>query len=123
MRGRGLRQPCRIAGSESRSRSYLQPGGYANIDAELKFAGGQSVPSTIFGLSSYLVVAIACLALVLLIGALRGGLSQKQHARGLGVTGPPRAAAAGLGGAIQMLASVLGILSFAMQVLQWLKII
>jgi hypothetical protein len=72
------------------------------------------VPSTILGLPLYLGLAILFFVLVFLIGLARGG----SH------TGTaPRAAAGGLGSKLQMISAVFGILSFVMQILQWLKVI
>lgn len=72
------------------------------------------VPSYVFGLPLYLGLAILCFALAILIGLIRGGSYGGKA---------PRARSGGIGSVIQMLSAVLGILSFAMQVLQWLKII
>jgi len=76
--------------------------------------GERSVPTAIFGLPLYLGLAILFFALVFLIGLIRG--------RSYGGKAP-RAGSGGIGGKIQMLSAVFGILSFVMQILQWFKII
>jgi hypothetical protein len=72
------------------------------------------VPSTLYGVPLYLGLAILFFVLVLVIGLIRG----RAH-RGTA----PRAARGGLGSTLQLISAILGILSFVMQVLQWLKII
>lgn len=72
------------------------------------------MPSSLFGLPLYLALAIVFFALVVLIGLARG-----RSAGGAA----PRAERGGFGSTLQMISAVLGILSFVMQVLQWLKII
>ena len=72
------------------------------------------MPSTLYGVPLYLGLAILFFVLVLVIGLIRG----RSH-RGTA----PRAASGGFGGTLQLISAVLGILSFLMQVLQWLKII
>jgi hypothetical protein len=71
------------------------------------------MPSTLYGVPLYLGLAILFFVLVFAIGLIRG----RSHGTA------PRAASGGLGSTLQLISAVLGILSFAMQVLQWLKII
>jgi hypothetical protein len=73
------------------------------------------MPDTILGLPFYLAIAIASFLIVILIGLLRGGLRS-----GGGDRAVPKSAAQS---PLQTLAAIVGILSFVMQVLQWLKLI
>ena len=76
-------------------------------------AGGRFVPDYAFGVPLYLALTILFFGAVILIGP--------SVAARLGTA--PRAGTGGLGGKLQMISAVFGILSFAMQVLQWLHII
>ncbi len=71
--------------------------------------------STILGLPFYLAIAIASFLLVIVIGLIQGRLRS-----GGGDRTAPRAASQS---PLQTLAAIVGILSFVMQVLQWLKMI
>jgi hypothetical protein len=72
------------------------------------------MPSTLYGVPLYLGLAILFFVLVFAIGLVRG----RSHKGTV-----PRAASGGIGSTLQLISAVLGILSFLMQVLQWLKII
>lgn len=76
------------------------------------------MPSSLFGIPFYLAAAIFFLVLTLLIAWVRAVRRPRLARRDLG-TPPPRSG----GGGLQTLSAVLGILSFAMQILQWLEII
>lgn len=65
--------------------------------------------SEIFGVPIYLAIAIACLVVVVSFGLIRGG----------GEAGADRSVTSPL----QAIAAVAGLASFAMQILQWLKLI
>lgn len=66
------------------------------------------MPGEIFGVPIYLAIAIACLVVVVSLGLIRGG----------GEAGADRSASSPL----QTIAALAGLLSFAMQILQWLKL-
>lgn len=72
------------------------------------------MPDSLFGVPLYLGLALLFFALVILIGLIRGRLSGGKA---------PRAASGGFGSKLQMISAIFGIRSFAMQLLQWLKII
>ena len=68
------------------------------------------MPSEILGLPTYLAIAIGCFIVVILLGVIRGGR---------GGSGAERSAS----NPLQTIAAIAGLLSFAMQVLQWLQLI
>jgi hypothetical protein len=74
----------------------------------------ENVPTELFGIPIYLVAAILFLLVAAAIGLLRGGTSERGEARA-------RSAAFRLD--LQTISAILGIVSFALQILQWLKII
>jgi uncharacterized iron-regulated membrane protein len=74
------------------------------------------MPSSIYGVPIYLAFAIVCFIVVVIAGLARGGWRQRTPEGG---PVPMR----GQGGMLQTIAAILGILSFVIQVLQWLKII
>jgi hypothetical protein len=63
----------------------------------------------------YLAVTIVCFLIVIALGVMRGGLRR----RPAGGPAPMRAQ----GNMLQTVSAILGIVSFFMQVLQWLNII
>lgn len=69
------------------------------------------MPDTILDFPTYLFLTGLFFAIVVFIGLMRGGGG-----------GPPRSGMPGIANKIQLLSAVLGILSFVMQVMQWLDI-
>jgi hypothetical protein len=70
------------------------------------------MPDTILGFPAFLFLTALFFAIVISVGLIRGGGG-----------GPPRSGTAGIGNKIQLISAVLGILSFFMQVMQWLDMI
>lgn len=70
------------------------------------------MPDTILGFPAYLFLTALFFAIVIVVGLLRGGGG-----------GHPRSGTPGIGNKIQLASAVLGILSFVMQVMQWLDLI
>ena len=70
------------------------------------------MPAGIFGIRTYLTIALVCLALVVVIGLTRRGGGSA-----------PRASHGGIGQTIQLISAILGIVSFVIQIAQWLKVI
>ena len=75
------------------------------------------MPTSIYGVPIFLAVAVFFFAAAVVIGMMRGGWRHKVP------EGGPVPMRSGGGGMLQTLAAILGITSFVMQVLQWLKII
>jgi hypothetical protein len=72
------------------------------------------VPTELFGIPIYLAAAILFLILAVAIGLLRGGAVSRREL-------PAKSGAFRLD--LQTISAILGIVSFALQVLQWLKVI
>jgi hypothetical protein len=72
------------------------------------------VPTELFGIPIYLAAAILFLIVAVAIGLLRGGAAGRREM-------PAKSGAPRLD--LQTIAAILGIVSFALQVLQWLKIV
>ena len=74
------------------------------------------MPSSIFGVPIYLAFGIVCFIVVFITGLAGAGWRQRTPEGG-------PVPMLGQGGMLQTIAAILGILSFVIQVLQWLKII
>jgi hypothetical protein len=74
------------------------------------------MPSAFYGVPSFLAITIACFAVVVVIGLARGGWGRR------GSTGAPVPRSAQGNNMLQTIAAILGIVSFVIQILQWLKI-
>jgi hypothetical protein len=72
------------------------------------------MPSSIYGVPIYLAVALVSFVVVIVMGLVRGGWRQRAP-----TGGPVRMRARSM---LQTVAAILGIVSFVMQDLQWLKI-
>jgi hypothetical protein len=72
------------------------------------------VPADLFGIPIYLAAAILFIVAAVAIGLLRGGTAGRREMPAKG--GAPRLD-------LQTISAILGIVSFALQILQWLKII
>ena len=73
-----------------------------------------NVPADLFGLPVYLAAGILFLVVAVAIGLLRGGAGTRGEM-------PAKSGAPRLD--LQTISAILGIASFALQILQWLKII
>jgi hypothetical protein len=72
------------------------------------------MPTELLGIPIYLAAAIVFLIVAVAIGLLRGGAVQRREM-------PAKSGAPRLD--LQTISAILGIVSFALQVLQWFKII